>query len=287
MPGKGAARSKSLPRERPPTGGVFGSPTQNQFQHAHFTPRAGTARAGTPPRQTPRGETPRGGTPRAGTPRSPSPGMRLDLSGTLGSTSGQEKCICSICVCGKHHCPAQNKTEIFYDGHSPNPFATTSGDYKNHDTKHYQLSRMRPSPRHVYSPSNERFEHTSTAQSSFVWHERPSSALRSSPTMERSIKPGASPTLLSTSLLSSPDARMDLTTSYGSTFVQHPIPTKSARPPTESYSYGSPRDLRSTHQNDFAGKQPPRCPATQLPARPASARSGHVKYQLDLSGTWN
>jgi hypothetical protein len=284
MPGKGAAaRSKSLPRERPPSPrGNFG-PTHNHFEHAHFTPRA----AGTP-RETPRGESPRGGTPRAGTPRAPSPGVRrLDLSGTLGPPSSRgEKCICSICNCGRHHCPAQSKSEIFYDGDAPHPFATTSSDYKKHDTKQYSLSRMRPSPRHVYTPSNERFEHTTTAQSSFVWHERPSSAARSPAGMERSIKPGGSPTLLSSSF-NSPDARMDLTTSYGATFVEHAIPTKSARPPTEAYSYGSPRELRSTNQLDFAGKQPPRCPATILPARPASARSGHVKYHLDMGGTWS
>jgi len=275
MPGKGAMRSKSLPRERPPSPMAFGSPTHSHAPahngHSHATPRGGTPRAGTP----------RTGSPRAGTPRSPSPGVsRLNLDSALGSTSGQEKCICAICICGKHHCPAQAKTEIFYDGHS-DPLSTTSADYKSHDTRHYTLSRMRPSPRHVYSPSGDRFDHTTTSQDSYLWHERPSSTSK----MERSIK--GSPTLLSSSILSSPDARMDLTTSYGSNFVQHPIPQKAARPSADSYSYGSPREHRSTHQHDFSGKQPPRCPAIQLPARPASARSGHVKYNLDLSGTWN
>lgn len=256
-------RSKSSPRERPPSPGRRPSSADSHHGHSH------SARA----------------SPRPSTPTRPPSVSQLNLSGTSFGRSlatGSEKCICGICTCGKHHCPVQQKTELFYDGEGATPFSTTKSDFKDHGFRSYQLGLMRPSPRHIYSPSNDRFDHSTTNQSTYTWHDTKS---HRSPGMERSIR--APSPLLHSSLLSSPDARMDCTTSYGSSFVEHAIPQRSMRPASASYSYGSPRDLYTTNQLDFTGKQHPRCPATVLPSRPASARSGHVKYNIDLGGTWS
>lgn len=267
MPGKGAARSRSTPRERPATS--FGSPSNNTFAFSKSS-------MGGP-----------SGSPRVGTPTGPRKLTSLNLASVSSSSSplssphecsarfhhGEEKCICGICTCGKHKCPVQNKTSIFYGGDSS--FATTHGDtFINHDTRHYAQRATRG--QQVYAPG-ERFEHTTTHQADFPWHahERPSSSLRS--TMERST-----PALLH----SSPELRMDLSTTYGSQFVEHSMPAKSAKPAHGTYSYGSPREFLTTKQIDYNGLQPHRCPATVLPTRPASARSGHVKYNMDLTGTW-
>jgi hypothetical protein len=223
-----------------------------------------------------------------GSPSGPRKMAALNLSPALKSSSGSlssphecsarfhnsdEKCICGICTCGKHKCPVQNKTAISYGGDST--FNTTHGDsFTGHDPRHYAQKASRG--QQVYTPG-ERFEHTTTHQNDFPWHEhereRPSSSLRS--TMERS-----------TPMHYNPELRMDLSTTYGSQFVEHSMPAKSAKPSQSTYSYGSPREFLTTKQSDYVGMQPHRCPASVLPSRPASARSGHVKYNMDLTGTW-
>jgi len=278
MPGKGATRSKSAPRARPQSSGA--RPQTTESECSVHSARSNHSQCSVHSHE--------GGLRGLG---AGSKVGKLNLGGTSGSfsksalsTSGPEKCICSICTCGKHNCPVQSKTDIFYGGDGQNPFTTTHGDYKSHGTHHYHAGLMRSTPQNEYSPGDNRFDHTTTAQDTYTWH-RPSSSLRAGSRMEKGVR-SPSP-MLHSSILTSPDAPMDLTTSYGANFVEHPIPSKSAKPSQATYSYGSPRDLRSTHQNDFAGKQNARCPASILPNRQASARSGHVKYTLDFTGTWN
>lgn len=280
MPGKGAtARSRSAPRARPKSASRPQTSENDCSVHSARSHNSQcSVHSGDGGLRTLGGGS---GSLRVG---------KLNLSGTSGpgfatksafSSSGQEKCICGICTCGKHNCPVPNKTEIFYgDGH--HPLTTTHGDYKSHDPQHYAAGLTRSTPQNAYRPGDDRFDHETTAQSTYTWH-RPSSALRAGSRMEKGVR-SPSPMLHSNIFHDSP---MDLTTSYGANFVEHPIPSKSAKPSQATYSYGSPRDLSTTHQNDFAGKQNPRCPATILPARQASARSGHVKYTLDFAGTWS
>jgi hypothetical protein len=280
MPGKGAARSRSTPRERP---GSASMRPQSPFGGESFSRSLAYAGERSPSRAGERSPS-RSGTPPAGGQRRLS---SLSLSGTSGlndcslnSTYGQERCICGICTCGRHKCPVQSKTAISYGSYGGDShFCTTHGDaFVNHDSNHYAPQRATRAQQ-IYSPG-ERFDHTTTHQDTFLWHERerPSSAMREH--MERSTRP--------TSLHGhGSDARMDLTTSYGSHFVEHPIPSKSMKPSQASYAYGSPREFLTTKQLDYSGLQHARCPATVLPARPGSARSGHVKYNMDLSGTWS
>jgi hypothetical protein len=275
MPGKGATRSSSTPRERPASASArpsSASGARDAFSRSLNT-NTNTGTRDTFSRSL-----------NAGSPSSSRPSTALDLSRTRGdcdadsfSSSGHEKCVCGICTCGRHKCPVQPKTSISYGGDSH--FCTTHGDsFVNHDTTHYMPTRSTRGSS-VYVPG-ERFEHTTTHQAHYPWHERPSSSLSTRSTMER-----ATPALLQHTGFG-PDVRMDLTTSYGSHFVEHQVPTKSMKPPQASYSYGSPREFLTTKQTDFNGLQPPRCPASVLPSRPCSARSGHVKYTMDFTGTW-
>lgn len=270
MPGKGGLRSKSTPRERPSGARPGSASRQSPASPGMRPPSASRERASPVRRHSPSVCSVHD------SPRDAPFVNRLNMSGTGGgiSTFGQEKCVCSICTCGRHHCPVQPKTQISFGDSGPH--STTSMDYANHDPRHYKLGMMRPSQQRAYSPSLDRFDHATTHQAAYTWNDP------SPNRMERSVPP----TLVHTSI-HTPDSRMDLTTMYKSNFVEHSIPSRSMRPATPVYEYGSPRDLSTTHQNDYLGKQHQRCPATVLPARPASARSGHVKYNLDNTGTWS
>jgi len=274
MPGKGAARSRSSPRERP-SSAANASPNPFAFTKSSFGgPSGGSPRVGTPtgPRKVTAlnlsSSNLNSGSPRCSPYHSPECSARLN--------NGAEKCICGICTCGQHKCPTQQKTNIFYGGDSS--FDTTHSDaFVNHDTRHY-ATKATKGPQ-VYVPG-ERFEALTTHQEDFLWHERerPSSALRSNSRMgmERSTPFHHS----------APEIKMDLSTTYGAQFVEHSIPTKSAKPAQATYTYGSPREFRTTKQVDYNGVQPSRCPASVLPSRLPSARTGHVKYNMDLTGTW-
>lgn len=274
MPGKGSMRSRSTPRERPMSASARPASAGGARDAFSRSLHAGAGDA-----YSDAGS--RDNSPRIGTPTGPRKMNTLDLSSSSGafnsslSHAGHEKCVCGICTCGRHRCPQQPKTSISYGGDSH--FGTTHSDaFVNHDPNNYMPTRSTRSSTYV---PGERFEHTTTHQSDFPWHERsPTQSMRS--TMERTT-----PSLLRHTGLG-PDVRMDLTTSYGSHFVEHPTQTKSMKPAQASYSYGSPREFSTTKQLDYNGLQPPRCPATVLPSRPASARSGHVKYNMDLTGTW-
>jgi len=257
MPGKGAANRNKV---RTPNSTPRASPRPHSAGSARASPRPASS----------------------GSLSGYFPVSKLDLSGTNNHSglstphSGKEVCICKICTCGKHNCPVQAKTDIFFGDGGGLGLSTTQGDYMQHDSKHYQAGLTRACPTHGYSPSRIRFDGTTTHQASYPWHDPSISLERSSP----------SPMHKAHTRIHDPDTAMDLTTSYASNYVQHAIPQRAAAPTPQSYSYGPPRAMKSSHQLDFTGKQPPPCPAMGLPARPASHRSGHTKYTQDFNGTW-
>jgi len=166
----------------------------------------------------------------------------------------------------------------------------------------------RAAPRHKVAPP-EKFEHTSMQRADYPWHDvgpnypvRPLTAgvvnggqfygLTTSKDHYQGwegspdVYARREPATLRHSPSPFPDAAIEFDTSYGSHFVQHQVPERAAGRPKAEYNYGGPRSFSTTHQTEFAGKQNPLCPVVGLPPRPASARTGHVKYQLDYTGTW-
>jgi hypothetical protein len=261
-----------------------------------------------------------------------------------GGSGGNDKCVCLICTCGKHHCPPKHvpnaaplETTTSYTNtfkeHGPGDYpervkpqqhffgvragpghfdTTHKQTFVPHEEEHHKAilreKMERAAPRRKIEPP-EKFEHTSMHRASYPWHNpdppipvRPltAGALNSGPfyglttakdhfqewSGADAFSRSREPATLRHSPSPFPDAPIEFGTSYGSNFVQHQIPQKSSSRPRETYSYGSPRNHLTTHQLEFSGRQNPTCPVQGLPPRPASARTGHVRYQLDATGTW-
>jgi len=170
----------------------------------------------------------------------------------------------------------------------------------------HQQKMERAAPRRK-TTDNEKFDHTTTLRADYPWHDV-APPLRARPVNDTAPGGGKfygtttamehfqawdptasrSPSVNRNSSMSPfPDeGPMDFNTSYKNNFVEHGVERSRPFKPNNSYSYGSPRDFNTSHKADFAGKQNPLCPAVELPPRPASARTGHVRYQMDLSGSW-
>jgi len=176
-----------------------------------------------------------------------------------------------------------------------------------HHEKNFQ-DKMERSMRPKAGSAPEKFDHTSVQRQDYPWHNSSptlpviptASPLSSGPfyglTTSQEHYPGwdpnsdayqrTSPSIRNSSHNPFPDAAMEFGTSYGSNYPAHKLPEKAAPKPKATYSYGSPRCHKSQHQADFDGKQNPMCPVYSLPIRPASSRSGHVKYRMDTTGAW-
>lgn len=201
---------------------------------------------------------------------------------------------------------------------APGHFDTThKANYVAPEVKHHSQNfseKMERSTRaNMKQPAaREVFDHTSVQRQDYPWHS-PSPAMPIRPSAESPISAGPFYGVTTTKdtyqgWKPTPDAyqrtsnagrnsahtpfsndAVEFNTSYSGQFVEHAMPQRSAPKPKAAYSYGTPRtgQFQTSNQLNFTGQQNPVCPAHKLPPRPPSASTGHVKYRLDLAGTWS
>lgn len=199
----------------------------------------------------------------------------------------------------------------------PGHFDTTNkAHYEAPEVKHHTQNfseKMERSTRANHKPAaRETFDHTSIQRQDYPWHNpsptmpiRPSvaSPISAGPFMGMTTskdtyqgwKPGpeayerashAGRNATHTPFANDPT---DFSTSYSGQYVEHVVPEKAAPKQKATYSYGSPRtgQFQTSTKLSYTGEQNPVCPAHKLQPRPPSASTGHVKYRLDLAGTWS